>query len=50
LLALLISATNKIITDDPDSVAKMLLNKKATRKDLASVETILAALEQDPTT
>lgn len=41
-------ATNKIITDDPDSVAKMLLNKTATREDLASVETILAALERDP--
>jgi hypothetical protein len=40
--------TNKIITDDPDQVAKMLLNKSATRKDLASVETILAALERDP--
>jgi hypothetical protein len=40
--------TNKIITDDPDQVAKMLLNKSATREDLASVETILAALERDP--
>lgn len=40
--------TNEIITDDPDQVAKMLLNKSATRKDLASVETILAALERDP--
>ena len=41
-------ATNKIITDDPDQVAKMLLNKRATRADLASVESILAALEKDP--
>lgn len=40
--------TNKIITDDPDKVAKMLLNKRATREDLASVETILAALDKDP--
>ena len=40
--------TNKIISDDPDTVAKMLLNKKATRADLASVESILAALEKDP--
>jgi hypothetical protein len=40
--------TNKIITDDPDAVAKLLLNKSATQADLASVETILAALEQDP--
>jgi hypothetical protein len=41
-------ATNKIITDDPDAVAKMLLNKTATRQDLASVETILQALSTDP--
>ena len=41
-------ATNEIITDDPGQVAKLLLNKSATREDLASVESILAALEQDP--
>jgi hypothetical protein len=41
-------ATNKLITDDPDAVAKMLLNKSATREDLASVESILAALAKDP--
>ena len=41
-------ATNKIITDDPDQVAKMLLNKTATRQDLASVESILQALSTDP--
>ena len=40
--------TNEIITDDPDQVAKMLLNKSATREDLASVESILAALKNDP--
>ena len=40
--------TNKVISDDPDAVAKMLLNKKATRADLASVETIMSALERDP--
>ena len=40
--------TNKIITDDPDKVAKMLLNKRATRQDLASVESILQALSTDP--
>jgi hypothetical protein len=40
--------TNKIITDDPDRVAKMLLNKTATRQDLASVENILQALSTDP--
>jgi len=41
-------ATNKVISDDPDAVAKMLLNKQATREDLASVETIMSALERDP--
>jgi len=41
-------ATNEIITDDPDAVAKMLLNRTATRQDLASVETILQALSTDP--
>jgi len=40
--------TNKIISDDPDTVAKMLLNKSATREDLASVESILQALAKDP--
>jgi hypothetical protein len=37
-----------IISDDPDAVAKMLLNKRATRADLASVETIMSALQRDP--
>jgi len=41
-------ATNELITDDPDKVAKILLNKTATRQDLASVETILQALSTDP--
>jgi hypothetical protein len=41
-------ATNKVITDNPDAVAKLLLNRSATQADLASVETILAALERDP--
>lgn len=40
--------TNEIISDDPDQVAKMLLNKSATRDELASVESILAALAKDP--
>lgn len=40
--------SNTIITDDPDRVAKMLLNNRATRADLASVETMLAALSKDP--
>jgi len=38
---------NTVITDDPDQVAKMLLNKSATRQDLASVESILQALSTD---
>ena len=41
-------ATDKIITDNPDQVAKLLLNKTATRQDLASVESILQALSTDP--
>jgi hypothetical protein len=41
-------STNKIISNDPNAVAKLLLNKFATQADLASVETILSALEQDP--
>ena len=41
-------ATNKLITNDPDKVAKLLLNRTATRQDLASVESILQALSTDP--
>ena len=41
-------ASDKLITDDPDAVAKLLLNRTATRQDLASVETILQALSTDP--
>lgn len=41
-------STNQIITDDPDKVAKILLNKTATRQDLASVESILQSLSTDP--
>jgi hypothetical protein len=40
--------TDKIITDSPDAVAKLLLNRTATRQDLASVESILQALSTDP--
>jgi hypothetical protein len=40
-------ATNKVISDDPDKIAQLLLNKQATSKDLHSVETIVAALEGD---
>lgn len=41
-------ATDRIITSNPDKVAKMLLNPKATRADLSSVETMLKALKNDP--
>ena len=40
--------SNQLISDDPDAIAKMLLNPAATRDDLASVERILAALSADP--
>ena len=39
--------SNEVITDDPDKVAKMLLNRTATRQDLSSVESILQALSTD---
>lgn len=38
----------RLITNDPDQLAKILLNKVATADDLHSVETIVAALERDP--
>jgi hypothetical protein len=41
-------ATNDIITDDPDEIARMLLNPRASRDDLSSVERIMAALRNDP--
>jgi hypothetical protein len=41
-------ATNRLITDDPNKIAKMLLNPSATANDLHSVETIMAALANDP--
>jgi len=41
-------ATNEIISNDPDAIAKILLNKQATREDLYSVESIVRALEKDP--
>jgi len=42
--------TDKPLTKgmNPDWIAYMLLGKKATRKDLASVESILNALKNDP--
>jgi hypothetical protein len=39
---------NELITNDPDQLAKILLNKRATADDLHSVETIVAALAKDP--
>ena len=39
---------NAFITDDPDQIAKMLLNKSATKVDLGSVESILGQLRSDP--
>jgi len=39
---------DEIITRDRDSVAKILLNPKATENDLNSVKSILKALENDP--
>ena len=41
-------ATNEIISNDPDAIAKILLNRSATAEDLLSVESIVAALETDP--
>jgi len=38
---------NAFITDDPDKIATMLLNNKATKDDLASVEAILNQLKSD---
>jgi hypothetical protein len=41
-------ATDKVVSADPDEIAKLLLNKSATKDDLYSVETIVKALEKDP--
>jgi hypothetical protein len=41
-------ATNEIISNDPEKIAKILLNKSATANDLYSVESIVSALEKDP--
>ena len=40
--------TGVVVADDKDSVAKILLNPKATAADLASVKTIMKALASDP--
>ena len=41
-------ATNKIITRDPDEIAKRLLGPNATRKDIVSVESLLDNIKNDP--
>jgi hypothetical protein len=41
-------ATNAIVSNDPDAIAQILLNKRATQNDLLSVESIISALEKDP--
>lgn len=41
-------ANEEVIETDPDKIAKLLLNSGATKKDLASVETIVQALKNDP--
>lgn len=45
---LLSRETGEVITNNPDAIAKTLLNKNASRDDLRSVESILAALKNDP--
>jgi hypothetical protein len=40
--------TNKVVTADPDEVARLLLTRSATAQDLSTVETIVAALARDP--
>jgi hypothetical protein len=41
-------ATNDLISNDPDKIAKLLLNPRATRDNLVSVESMVSALEKDP--
>jgi hypothetical protein len=40
--------SNKVVADDKDTVAKILLNKNATAADLVNINTILKALASDP--
>ena len=45
----LVSRTsNELVTDNPAEIAKLILTKNATEKDLFSVEAILGALQNDP--
>jgi hypothetical protein len=41
-------ATNELVSQDPDQLADWILGKGRTRKDLATVESIYAALARDP--
>lgn len=41
-------STGKLISDDPDRIAKILLTPRASQEDLASVERVMAALASDP--
>lgn len=41
-------ATNELVTDDPDQIAKLFINKNASRSNLGSVEKILQAISKDP--
>lgn len=40
--------SNKLVTADPNEVARLLLTRSATAEDLNTVETIVAALARDP--
>jgi len=40
--------TNEVVADDKDTVAKILLNPRATAADLSNVNTIMKALANDP--
>ena len=46
--ALVSRTSNEVITDEPAEIAKLILTKNATEKDLFSVEAILGALQNDP--
>ena len=41
-------ATNEVVANDPDKIAKLLLTPSSTKDDLYSVETIVQALAKDP--
>jgi len=41
-------ANEEVVETDPDKIAKILLNPRATKDDLYSVETIVQALQNDP--